>query len=101
MGLFLIYIIIHVSRASTVMLFSPFLRRWGYGLTFKEGCLLIFGGLRGAVGLSMGLIAEHNQYVSKQLSNVILFHTSGIVILTLLINDGLVDEFYNKLQIYP
>lgn len=100
-GLFLIYIIIHVSRAFTVILFSPFLRRWGYGLTFKEGCLLIFGGLRGAVGLSMGLMAEHNPYVSKQLANVILFHTSGIVILTLLINGSLIDEFYNRLQIYP
>eukprot|EP00928_Gymnodinium_smaydae_P063811 TRINITY_DN4729_c0_g1_i1.p1 TRINITY_DN4729_c0_g1~~TRINITY_DN4729_c0_g1_i1.p1 ORF type:complete len:1536 (-),score=287.92 TRINITY_DN4729_c0_g1_i1:253-4395(-) len=96
-----LFCIIHITRTLTVAIFSPLLVRWGYGLTLKEGALLIFGGLRGAVGLSMGLIAEHHAYVDRKLASLIAFHTSGIVVMTLLINGSLVDEFYNKLHIYP
>jgi len=76
------------------------LMRLGYGITWKEGTVLVWGGLRGAVGLAMGLIAEHHEHVDSQTSAMIAFHVSGIVLLTLLVNGTTVDKVYNKLQVY-
>jgi NhaP-type Na+/H+ or K+/H+ antiporter len=43
-------------RAFMVILFSPLLKRTGYGITRKEMVLLVWGGLRGSLGLSLALI---------------------------------------------
>ena len=40
------------------MLFSPVLKRLGYGLTWKEGTILAWAGLRGAVSLALALIIQ-------------------------------------------
>jgi len=96
-----LYIIIHVTRAAVIAAFWPFLTRFGYGITWKEGLILVYGGLRGAVGLVMGLIVEHNPYISPPVRQMIVFHTSGIVLLTLFINGSTVDGLYKKLQLYP
>jgi hypothetical protein len=84
-----------------VMAFSPLLKRAGYGLTGKEGAILVFGGLRGAVGLVMSLIVEHNEHINSATSQMIAFHTAGIVLLTLLVNGSTVDHLYRWLEIYP
>lgn len=43
------------SRAIVIILFSPFLTRLGYGLPWKDAVVMIWGGLRGAVGLALAL----------------------------------------------
>merc|ERR1740129_1999022 len=93
-----LYVIIHLTRAAVIVTFWPFLTRFGYGITWKEGVVLVYGGLRGAVGLVMGLIVEHNPYISPPVRQMIVFHTSGIVLLTLFINGSTVDGLYKKLQ---
>merc|ERR1719265_2890632 len=91
LNLALLYVAIHFTRATIAVAFMPLLTRWGYGLTRKELLFLVFGGLRGAVGLAMGLLVEHNSYIDKDLAKIISFHVSGIVLLTLLVNGTTVD----------
>ncbi|XP_057290115.1 sodium/hydrogen exchanger 10-like [Hydractinia symbiolongicarpus] len=77
------YFGIIVIRAIVIILFSPFLTRLGYGLPWKDAVVMIWGGLRGAVGLALALqVALDHETVG----NKILIHTAGIVLLTLLIN---------------
>lgn len=99
--LILLYVLIHITRGLITILFSPLLMRLGYGITKKEMAILVFGGLRGAVGLAMGLLVESNPYIDKKLSSLIAFHVSGIVLLTLLINGSTVDFVYDRLKLYP
>jgi len=99
--LVLLYIWIHITRLGVVALFWPLLRRLGYGITWKEGVVMVYGGLRGAVGLVMGLIIEDNAYIDPGLKQMIAFHVSGIVVLTLFINGSTVDELYKWLELYP
>lgn len=96
-----LYVAIHFTRAAVIISFSPALRRLGYGINKKEGAILVYGGLRGAVGLLVALIVEHNEHIDPNVAQMIAFHTSGIVLLTLLINGSTVDEVYNRLNIYP
>lgn len=68
-------------------MFSPVLRKLGYGLSWRNAVVLTWGGLRGAVGLAMALIVVQTKEINfATIGSKVLFHTSGIVVLTLLVN---------------
>ena len=49
-------------RGMVIGLLSPILRQTGYGLSWQEGIVMTWGGLRGAVGLMLALqVAHHNR----------------------------------------
>ncbi len=82
----ILYIGIHVARAVVIALLYPILRKSGYGLPVKEAIVVWWGGLRGAVGLALGLLVAQNTLIPEEIRGQILFHCAGIVTLTLLIN---------------
>ena len=43
-----------------ILLFSPLLKRIGYGLTWRNSTVMIWGGLRGAVSLTLALVVVQN-----------------------------------------
>lgn len=54
--MFLFWFLMIGMRTIMVLTFSPILKRAGYGMTKKEMVVLIYGGLRGALGLCLSLI---------------------------------------------
>lgn len=77
------YVLLFIIRAFIVLLFRPALKRLGYGFPWQDSIVVIWGGLRGAVGLALALMVTiENRSVGEK----ILLHTSGIVLLTLLVN---------------
>ncbi|KAG1651400.1 Sodium/hydrogen exchanger 8 [Nymphon striatum] len=75
-------------KGVTITILSPLLRRLGYGLSWKFGVIMTWGGLRGAVGLCLALlVSQHNILLEDEsIGNKMLVHCAGIVILTLCIN---------------
>jgi len=98
--LFMLYFVIHLTRAAVIFLFWPLLRKSGYGVTWKEALICVYGGLRGAVGLAMALLVEHNQGLDEATRQRIAFHTSGIVFGTLLVNGTTITTLYRWLHVY-
>lgn len=45
-----------IARGLMVLIFLPFLKYFGYGVTRAEIWVLIWGGLRGALGLTLALM---------------------------------------------
>lgn len=84
--LLLLYAALHVVRGLTVLVLLPALKRLGYGLAGKEACVLVYAGLRGAVGLVLALILANNPCVESVTRDLFSFHMAGIAALTLLIN---------------
>lgn len=101
--LFALYFVVHLTRGLVILCFWPVLKRIGYGITWKEAVILVYGGLRGAVGLILGLIVEHTdpRWMDPNISQMIAFHTSGIVLMTLFINGSTIDGLYKRLRLYP
>lgn len=81
-----LYCAINVIRACIIALFSPLLKRIGYGLTWRSATVMAWGGLRGAVGLALALMVSQNSLLDQDLQDKVLFHTAGIVLLTLVLN---------------
>ncbi|XP_055938148.1 uncharacterized protein LOC129968318 [Argiope bruennichi] len=54
------YAAVTFFRGVMIAVLSPVLQSIGYGFTWDYGFVLVWGGLRGAVGLALVLIAQHS-----------------------------------------
>jgi len=84
------YVGMNVIRYIMVGLFFPFMKCLGYGLTWREAFIISYGGLRGAVGLSLALIVYLEEWGSSEIDEKygiqVLFHVGGIAVLTMIVN---------------
>ncbi len=91
-ALLLLYVGLHIIRGIVFFIFYPLMRKVGYGLQRKNAIVAWYGGLRGAISLSLALlfvgeIEKINPEASLALiADQFLFYIAGIVVLTLLIN---------------
>ncbi|XP_074660935.1 sperm-specific sodium:proton exchanger-like [Tubulanus polymorphus] len=82
-----LYCAVTVIRGLMILLFSPILSNLGYGMSWRTGVVLTWGGLRGAVSLALALLVARNQKIDPdRIGNKVLLHTAGIVLLSLLLN---------------
>jgi len=82
----IIFMGILIIRTVVIVGLMPILARIGIGLTKEKSIVLIWGGLRGAVSLALALIVATNESLDSQLRDQVLFLTSGIVVLTIIVN---------------
>ena len=81
-----LYIMLHIIRFVLLIIFLPLMNCFGYPMTWKHCALMTWGALRGALGLFLSLILVENKLIKEEMSNLILFYSSAIAILTLVIN---------------
>ncbi|CAM9412929.1 unnamed protein product [Chrysoparadoxa australica] len=80
-----LYLYVHLVRALMVALSWPVLKR-GYGINAKQGAVLVYSGLRGAVGLTLALIVQQSVLIDPDTGDKVMFMMAGLALLTLLIN---------------
>ena len=84
-----IYVAAHIARGLVSVVCWPVISTSGYGMSRAEAVVAWWGGLRGAVGLACALVVALDSQVlesSRHFALLVLFHTSGIVLMTLCIN---------------
>jgi len=57
----LVYLIIHLVRATNMGIFYPLMRKAGYGLPPRDAIVVWWGALRGAIGLALALVVYSEQ----------------------------------------
>ena len=89
----LLYVVLHIIRGFNVLIQYPFLKRMGYwqleedSVSKREALVLVYGGLRGAVGLALALIVEDDALLdNNRTRQLVMLYMAGIAMLTLLIN---------------
>ncbi|MDA3821615.1 MAG: cation:proton antiporter, partial [Bacteroidales bacterium] len=95
--LLIIYVGVHIIRAIVIAMFYPIMRKAGYGLPKKDAIVVWYGALRGAVGLALALIVAGESSIPEEIRSQFLFLTSGLVLLTLLVNATTIKPLVNKL----
>lgn len=73
----------------------------GEGFNFKEFVVASWGGLRGALALALALIvySDKTPLIHQRTKDLILFHTTGIAALTLLINGPTCSKLLNAVNL--
>ena len=95
--LILIYIALNLIRFAMIMLLYPVMKRLGYGLTRRESVILTWGGLRGALAMTLALMVSYTPAILEDIRSQVLFFTAGIVTLTLCINATTMRALLNRL----
>lgn len=83
-NLLYLYISLQIIRTLSIGILYKCLKNDGYGLNFREFIILSWSGLRGAVGLILGLIIVNDEI--NVFSDKIMFYITGIVFLSMIIN---------------
>ncbi len=97
--LVLLYVALTFIRALSVWSLMPLLRRIGVGITHQKATVLVWGGLRGAVSLSMALALARDEAIAEPLRNQILFLTAGVVVLTIVVNGSTMEWLLHVLKL--
>ena len=81
-----IYLALNIIRFVMITLLYPMMKRLGYGLNKRESIILTWGGLRGALAMTLALMVSYTPVIPEVIRGQILFFTASIVTLTLTIN---------------
>jgi len=84
--LLVLYVCVTLIRALMIATFWIPLNVLGKPIHWKEGLVMVWSGLRGAVSLSLAIIVDMEPGISKQMGSRIMFHVGGIAALTFLVN---------------
>lgn len=93
----LVYISLNLIRYTMIMLLYPLMKRMGYGLTKRESVILTWGGLRGALAMTLALMVSYTPGIPEIIREQILFFTAAIVTLTLTVNATTMRWLLNKM----
>lgn len=96
-----LYIYLLLARGSMVVVLLPILKRTGYGITWKELVLLVWGGLRGAIVLAMGLTIEQDDRIPQATRYIAVLYIAGNTFLILLVNGVTFKLLFRFLNPYP
>ncbi len=92
-----VYVGITLIRMAMITLFYPIMKRSGYGLNRRESVILCWGALRGALGLTLALMVSYTPSIPEEIRRQVLFLTSGIVTLTLVVNATTIKWMLSRL----
>lgn len=81
-----VYVGLNLIRFLMIMFLYPIMKHLGYGLSARESVILTWGGLRGALGMTLALMVSYTPSIPEEIRTQILFLTAGIVTLTLSVN---------------
>jgi NhaP-type Na+/H+ or K+/H+ antiporter len=90
--LLILYLLVLLIRFGQVGLFYPVISRIGLKSDWREAVFLAYGGLRGSVGVALGLaLVRHvfqktQDYDIRKLATILQFMGGGVTLLTLSIN---------------
>jgi uncharacterized membrane protein YjfL (UPF0719 family) len=96
-----LYLMLAVVRLVGTLELYPLLRRTGYSINLKECVLIVYAGLRGAVGLALGLLVYQNKHMKPIDRDRIHFLVGSVVVLTMAINGTTTKMLYGYLALYP
>mmetsp|Transcript_11742 Transcript_11742/g.5896 ORF Transcript_11742/g.5896 Transcript_11742/m.5896 type:complete len:89 (-) Transcript_11742:58-324(-) len=78
----------------------PILKVWGYGIDWKEALVITYGGLRGAIGLTLALVVAAEHEIDNTVQQLVMLHTCSIAFLFLIINGTTTKALLNKLKMF-
>ena len=84
-----LYGLLHVIRGAAIFMHYPILENLGYGLKPEEAVVITLSGLKGAISTALALMAYHEPLLDARFRDIMLFFTTSICALTIVIDSFL------------
>jgi sodium/hydrogen exchanger 10/11 len=75
--LFVCYCVCTVVRGTLMFGSLPLFKRMRYGFSWQEALVCTWGGLRGAIGLALGLVVLNTEGIRRDIREAIFFQVAG------------------------
>ncbi len=92
-----IYLIVMAIRFGVVFLFRPMANLVGDDISPTDGLVVAWGGLRGAVSMSLVLVIAANPLIPESVRDQVLILGAGVVFLTIAVNGMTMGKLLSKL----
>ncbi|KAL0054936.1 hypothetical protein WJX82_004786 [Trebouxia sp. C0006] len=76
---FLLWVVLIAIRAIIFAVCFPILKYTGYGITFRKALVMVWAGLRGAVGLALSLFVLFDGQISDKSFRLLAFFFMGLI----------------------
>lgn len=93
------YVLVMLIRAAIFAILWIPLNMVGHEISFKEGIIMVWSGLRGAVGLALAIMVDLEPGISEERGGRLLFHVGGVAALTILINGTTASSLLTYLEL--
>ena len=99
--MFIFYILIIVIRFIMFAILKNSVNRCGWPIDNKDIIILSYGGLRGALALSLGLIVAFDNSFSERFREIVIFYITSMIFLTVLFNGLTIKYLMDKIDFQP
>ncbi len=99
-SMILVFSALYLIRGLLILVIIPILRWQGYPWSWREGLLLIWGGIRGSIGLVLALILAQYVHVSFTTGGQVVFLATGIFFLSLTFNSMSIERLIRLLGLH-
>ncbi len=82
----IMYVVCAVIRVIVIGIIYVVFKSFGARVEYRDQIIAAWAGLRGAVGLSLAMMVFGNTKICGPVRDMVMFHTAGIVVLTVCIN---------------
>lgn len=97
--LLVLYFVVTGIRMLMVAIMLVPLNKAGRPIKLREAVVIVWSGLRGAVGLAMAIIVDQEPDIDLVMGSRIMFHVGGIAALTTLINASTTSKLLSMLGV--
>ncbi|CAG9319318.1 unnamed protein product [Blepharisma stoltei] len=93
----LLFVLLYVIRAIAVLAHYPIFKYVGYGITFKELIVVILGGIKGVISITLALMVFNNEHLDEHYRNIVLFFASATACFSIIFGSVIVKEAVKRL----
>ncbi len=94
-------IVVQAVRAVIFAVCFPVLKYTGYGITFRKALVMVWAGLRGAVGLALSLFVLFDGQISDESFRLLAFFFMGLIAAITIVTQGTTTGFLLQVSIAP
>ena len=95
------FFLMTLSRFIMLFMMKSSLNKTGWEITNKDIVILTYGGLRGAIALSLALMVAIDENYSVRFREIVIFYITSMITLTVILNGLTIKYIIKKIKFIP
>ena len=92
------YVLMNLCRYAMIYMLSPLINKLGWPVSNKDLIIFTYGGLRGAIALSLALMIAINDDYTDRFREIVILYVTGMITLTVLFNGLTIKLLMKKIK---
>jgi NhaP-type Na+/H+ or K+/H+ antiporter len=95
------FFLMTIARFLMLLILKYPINKTGWEISNKDIVILTYGGLRGAIALSLGLMVAVNEHYTQRYREIVIFYITTMITLTVILNGLSIKYVIQKINFIP